>query len=73
MSVCVCYRASCYMYIPVLYVENKVAIRLFVVDTHCVDFVENVLFKTFGDIFRPSSLLSSSHSKETVAASFQED
>ena len=51
MSVCVCYRASCY--IPVLYVENKIPLGFssYIQYMHCVDFIENALFKNSGDIF----------------------
>ena len=52
VSVCmsVCYHASCY--IPCLYVENTVPLSFLQrsQDMHCVDFVENALFKSSGDI-----------------------
>ena len=46
----VCYHASCY--IPCLYVENKVLLSFpchFLL-MYCVDFVENALFESSGDI-----------------------
>ena len=50
VCVCVCYHASCY--IPLLYVEIKVPLGFIwhFQDMHCVAFVENALFKSFGDI-----------------------
>ena len=47
---CVCVSAT---YIPVLYVENEVPLGFSseIQYMHCVDFVENVLFKSSGDIF----------------------
>ena len=61
-SVCVsvCYHASCY--IPRLYVENKVPLAFLwhFQRMYCVDFVENALFKTSGNICwspLPSTLL----------------
>ena len=49
--VCVCHCAS--YYIPVVYVENKVPLgfrgRYNIM--HCLDCVENALFKSSGDIF----------------------
>ena len=60
LCVCVCYHTSCY--IPGVYVANKVPLS-FLWHFQCryyVDFVENALFKSFGDICWspwPSSLL----------------
>ena len=60
VCVYVCYHASCY--IPHLYVENKVLLSFpcpFLL-IYCVDFVENTLFESSGDICwppLPSSLL----------------
>ena len=58
--VCVCYHTNCY--IPRLYVENKVPLGFSwrFQDMHCVEFVENTLFKSSGNICwppLPSSLL----------------
>ena len=51
-SVClsVCYRASCY--IPRLYVEIQVSLGFLCWSSrmYCVDFVENALFKSSGEI-----------------------
>ena len=52
VCVCVCYHASCY--IPGLFVANKVPLGFLrhCQGMHCVDFVENTLFKilvTFAD------------------------
>ena len=65
LSVCVhvyvCFHATCY--IPRLYVDNKVPLSFLLrrsQDMHYVDFVENALFKSSGDICwcpMPSSLL----------------
>ena len=77
VCVCVCYHAS--YYIPRLYVENKVTLSFLwcVVDMYCVDFFENALFRSSGNICYaplPSSLLNElSMNKETVMASFQEN
>ena len=72
VCVCVCYHASCY--IPGLYDANKVPLcflRHFQ-GINCVDFVENVSFKSFGNI--PHGLVryltSSQSMKETTMASF---
>ena len=50
VCVCVCYHASCH--IPRLYVESKVPLSFLwrSQDVHCVDFVENALIKSSGDI-----------------------
>ena len=75
--VCVCYRAS--YYIPRLYVENKVQLGILwcFQDMHCVDFIENALFKvlaTFADhLCFLCFLMSSRSTKETAMASLQED
>ena len=53
----VCYHTSCY--IPRLYVEIKVALSI-LCHMHCVNFTENALFRSSGDICwppLPSSLL----------------
>ena len=49
----VCNRASCY--IPHLYVENQVSLGFlcWFQRMHCVDFVENALFRSSGDICWP--------------------
>ena len=46
----VCYHTNCY--IPRLYVEIKVALSFLChfLHMHCVDFVENALFRSYGDI-----------------------
>ena len=51
MCVYVYYHASCY--IPGLYDANKGAIRLFTafLKYECVNFIENALFKSSGDIY----------------------
>ena len=53
VCVCVCYHASCY--ISRLYNEIKVSLGFIwrFQDMHCVAFVENASFKSFGDICRP--------------------
>ena len=53
VCVCVCYHASCY--IPRLYIEIKVPLGSTwrSQHMHCVVFVENDLFKSFGDICWP--------------------
>ena len=50
VCVCVCYRASCY--IPRLYVENRVPLGFLCCSPrmHRVDFIENALFKSSGEI-----------------------
>ena len=50
VCVCVCYHTSCY--IPHLYIDIKVPLGFLwrFQDTHCVDFIENALFKSSGDI-----------------------
>ena len=50
LCACVCYHASCY--ILRLYVENTVPLSFLWRSQHmyCVDFVENALFKSSGDI-----------------------
>ena len=75
--VCVCYCTNCY--ILHLHVKNKVPLgflRRFQ-DMHYVSFVENTLFKSFGDITDHFCLLhfltTSQWTKETVMASFHED
>ena len=60
MCVPVCYWASCY--IPRLYVESWVPLGFLCCSQHmhCVDFIENALFKSSGEICwspLPSSLL----------------
>ena len=54
MCVCVCYHTNCY--IPHLYVKIKVALSFpcHFLHMHFVDFVENVLFRSYGDICWPS-------------------
>ena len=49
LSVCVCYRASCY--IPGLYVESRVPLGFLNCSqrVYCVDFVETTLFKSSGE------------------------
>ena len=53
-SVCVsvCYQATCSCLIPGLYVDDKVPLGFFFdfQDRHCVDFIENTLFKSSSDI-----------------------
>ena len=51
--VCVCYHASCYMYIPGLYDINTVPLGFLrhLQGMHCVDFIENASFKSSGDIY----------------------
>ena len=46
----VCYHTNCY--IPRLYVEIKVALSFLrhFLQMHRVDFVENALFRSYGDI-----------------------
>ena len=46
----VCYHASCY--IPCLYIEHRVPLGFLWHFQHmyCVDFIENALFKSSGDI-----------------------
>ena len=46
----ICYHASCY--IPGLYIENKVPLDFLrhFQDINCVDFIENALFESVGDI-----------------------
>ena len=53
LCVYVYYHASCY--IPGLYDANKGAIRLFTafLKYECVNFIENALFKSSGDIYWP--------------------
>ena len=50
VCVCVCYRASCY--IPRLYVESRVPLGFLCCSQrmYCVDFFENALFKSSGEI-----------------------
>ena len=65
MCVCVCVCVFCYhtsCYIPCLYVEIKIPLSFLChfLHMHCVDFVENALFKSYGNICwppLPSSLL----------------
>ena len=58
VSVSVCYRTSCYIHVPCLYVENKVPLGFLwhFQGMHSVAFVENTLFKSSGKTL-PSSLL----------------
>ena len=53
VCVCVCYYTNCY--IPRLYVEIKVALSFLChfLHMHCVDFIENALFRSYGDICWP--------------------
>ena len=53
VCLCVCYHAS--YYIPHLYVEIKVALSFLChfLHMHCVDLVENALFRSSGDICWP--------------------
>ena len=50
VCVCVCYHADCY--VPGLYIENKVPLDILwhFQEMNCVNFVENALFKRFGNI-----------------------
>ena len=50
VSVCVCYNTNCY--IPCSYVEIKVALSFLChfLLVHCVDFIDNALFTSFGGI-----------------------
>ena len=52
VCVCVCYHTN--YYVPRLYVEIKVALTWFPVSfstqADCVDFIENALFRSFGNI-----------------------
>ena len=53
-SECVCYHASCYS--PRLYVENIKALLSFLchlVHVYCVNFIENTLFRNYGNICWP--------------------
>ena len=74
LGVSVCYHPSCY--IPRLCVENTVPLTFLwrSQDIYCVDFVENTLFKSSGDICWSSaffaSVANSRWTKETAMASF---
>ena len=50
VCLCVCYHTNCY--IPNLYVEIKVVLSFLChfLHMHCVHFVENALFRSYGDI-----------------------
>ena len=56
VCVCVCIRVSVTTliscYIPSLYVEIKVVVSFLChfLHMHCVDFVENTLFRSYGNI-----------------------
>ena len=73
----VCYRASCY--IPrLIYVESRVPLSFLCCSQrmYCVDFVENALFKSSGEICwssLPSSLLDELDGQKRAMASFRED
>ena len=50
-SVCVSVTTPAATYIPGLYDANKVQLGFLQQGMNCVDFVENALFKSSGDIF----------------------